>query len=133
MVADVAPNVNGGLLQEIVELLQQGIEVDDDNEPYPENFQPSAPETHTIGQWVTPTICPRRADVNCHDTKGVWRLHSWPKISEMTDLSIFRMAFPEQWVRGVLIPATKEEIARGRHYPGGVLCVFGIPLLHDML
>ena len=49
--------------------------------------------------------------MNCHNTKGVWRLHSWPKISEMTDLYIFRMAFPEQWGRGVLIPATNEEIS----------------------
>ena len=36
-VADVAPNVNGGLSQEIVELRQQGIEVDNDNETPPEN------------------------------------------------------------------------------------------------
>ena len=29
----------------------------------------------------------------------------------MTELSLFRMVFPEQWVRGVLIPATNEEIS----------------------
>ena len=51
----VAPNI-GGLSQEIVELRHQGIEVDDDNEPAPENGHISAPETQTIGQWVTPTI-----------------------------------------------------------------------------
>ena len=49
--------------------------------------------------------------MNCHNTKGVWRQHSWQKISEMTELSLFRMAFPEQWVRDVLIPATNEEIS----------------------
>ena len=49
--------------------------------------------------------------MNCRNTKGVWRLHSWPKNSEMTELSLFRMAFPEQWVRDVLIPATNEEIS----------------------
>ena len=85
--------------------------MDDDNEPAPENAKPSAPATQTIWQWVTPTICPRRADVNFRNTKGVWRLHRWPKISEMAELSLFRMAFPEQWVRDVLIPATNEEIA----------------------
>ena len=29
----------------------------------------------------------------------------------MTELSLFRMVFPEQWVRIVLIPATNEEIS----------------------
>ena len=48
--------------------------------------------------------------MNCCNTKGVWRQHNWPEISEMTDLSLFSMEFPEKWVRGVLIPATNEEI-----------------------
>ena len=69
-VTDVAPNV-GGLLQDISELRHQGIDMDKNNEPPPENAQPNSPETQTIGQWVTPTIFPRRADVNCHNTKGV--------------------------------------------------------------
>ena len=110
-VVDVTPNVNGGLSQEISELHHQGIEVDDDNEPAPENTQLSAPATHIIGQWVTPTIFPRRADMNCRNTKGVWRIHSWPKSSEMTELYIFTMTFPDQWVRDVFIPATNEEIS----------------------
>ena len=40
------------------------------------------------------------------------RQHSWTEISEMTELSLFRMALPEKWVRDVLIPATNEEISR---------------------
>ena len=31
--------------------------------------------------------------------------------SEMTELSLFRMELPEQWVRGVWIPATSKEIS----------------------
>ena len=85
--------------------------MEDKNYPAPENAHPGAPGIQTIGEWVKPIIFPRRVDVNFHNTKGVWRLHSWPKISEMTELSIFRMALPEQWVRGVLIPATNEEIS----------------------
>ena len=106
-VVGVTPNI-GGLLQEIAEICHQGIEVDDDKEPAPDNAQPSAPSTQTIGQWVTPTIFPRRENVNCRNTKGVWRQHSWPKFSETTELSIFSMAFPEKWVRDILIPATIE-------------------------
>ena len=107
-IADVAPNF-GGLLQEIVEICHQGIELDDGNKPSPENAQPSATETQTIGQWETPTITPRRSYVNCHNTKGVWRQHSLPKNSDMMELSLFRMKLPEKYVRDVLIPATNEE------------------------
>ena len=39
------------------------------------------------------------------------RQHSWPEISEMTELFLFRMELPEKWVRDVLIPATNEEIS----------------------
>ena len=85
--------------------------MDEDNEPAPENAQLSMPATQTVGNLVTPTICPRRANVNCRKTKGVWRLHSWPKNSEMTELSLFRMAFPEERVTDILIPETKEVIA----------------------
>ena len=85
--------------------------MDDNNDTDPNNVRPSAPETQTIGKWVTPTICPRRADVKCRNTKDIWRLHSWPNKSEMTELSLFRIAFPEQWVRGVFIPATNEKIS----------------------
>ena len=70
-VVDFVVNVNGGLLQEIAKLRHQGIDMDDKNEPSPENAYPSAPATQTIGRWVSPTICPRRADVNCYNTKGV--------------------------------------------------------------
>ena len=51
--------------------------------------------------------------MNCLNTTGVWRIHRWSKISEMKGLSLFRMAFPEQFVRDVLIPATNEEISGG--------------------
>ena len=107
-VADAVPNINEGISQEIAELRHRVIEMDDENDPDPKNAHPSTPANQTIGQWVTPTICPRRADVNCRNTKGVWRLHSWPENSEMTELSLFRMEFHGQWFRDVLIPETKE-------------------------
>ena len=110
LVAGAAPNV-WGLSQEVSELRHQGIEVDDNNEPAPDNAHPNALATQTIGKWVTPTIFPRQEDLNCHSTKGVWREHSWQKNSEMTERSLFRMEFPEKWVRDVFTPATKEEIS----------------------
>ena len=109
---DVPSNISG-LAEEIAELRQQGIQVDDDNEPAPENAQPAAPSTSTVGEWITPTVCPRRADPNCSNSKGSWRSHSWQKIKEMEELSLFRMCFPESWVKEVLIPATNAEIRDG--------------------
>ena len=107
LVADVALNF-GGLSQEIVEIRHQGIKLEEDNDPAPEKAHPNAPATQTIGQWVTPTIFPRREDVKFHNTKGLWREHSWTLIYEMTEISLFRMAFPEKWVRDVLITETNN-------------------------
>ena len=64
-VHNVAPNIGGVLSEEIAELRQQGIEVEDDNEPAPENAQPTPHTTVPVaGSWVTPTTCQRRAYPN---------------------------------------------------------------------
>ena len=49
--------------------------------------------------------------MNYHNTKGAWRQHSWQKFSEMTEISLYTMAVPEQCMRDVLIPETNEEIS----------------------
>ena len=108
-VHDVAPNVRGVLAEEIAELRQQGIEVDDDNEPAPENAQPAPRSTvPVVGLWVTPTTCPRRADTNCRQSRGMWKTATWAQIREKDELQLFRMCFPEQWVEEVLIPSTNK-------------------------
>ena len=98
---------------EVAELRQQGIEVDDDNEPAPENAQPEAAPTSQVGDWVTPNVCPRRADANVSNVKGSWKNNSWNKIHDMEELALFRMCFPEQWVKEVLIPTTNKQITSG--------------------
>ena len=40
----------------------------------------------------------------------MWKNNSWHKIQEMDELALFRMCFPEKWVRETLIPATNKEI-----------------------
>ena len=53
----------GSLAEEITELRQQGIEVDGDTEPAPENAAPPvAASMFSVGTWVTPTVCPRKAN-----------------------------------------------------------------------
>lgn len=108
-VDDVSPNVHSDLVNEIDELRQQGIEVDDDNEPAPENAEPPPQATIPVGEWITPTICPRR-EANCSNRKGLWKRFAWTVVREMNELAQFRMCFPEQWVKDVVIPATNKEI-----------------------
>lgn len=106
---NVARNIND--TTEIEELRQQGITVDDDNDPAPENAVPQAAGQPDVGVWITPTICPRRAD-GCANNKGTRRNHSWLQVSQMDKLALFRMCFPEEWVIGSLIPATNRELGR---------------------
>ena len=39
-----------------------------------------------------------------------WKTQSWQKIKEMDELALFRMCFPEEWAKDVLIPATNKDI-----------------------
>ena len=106
---DERRNFRSVLAEDIAELRQQGIEVDDDNEPAPENAEPRPQATGDVGEWVTPTICARR-QANCTNRKGSWKNYSWQVIAEMDELAQFRMCFPEKWVVEVLIPATNERL-----------------------
>jgi hypothetical protein len=64
----------------------------------------------SVGEWITPTICPRKADPNCSNRAGAWISHGMQKIRDMNELALFRMCFPEDWVRYTVLPATNEEI-----------------------
>ena len=73
---DVASNI-GPAAQDIAELHQQGIEVDDDNNPAPENTRPSNPAAaNGGGEWVNPTTCPRRTDDNIKNLIVNWKSNS---------------------------------------------------------
>ena len=93
-------NIEGGLSraatrEEIEQLRQQGITVDDDNEPAPENAQ--APEVGAApppGIWEKPQYCCRRA-AQFSDTAGRFVHHRWDEIAEMDELQLFGMCFPE--------------------------------------
>ena len=108
-VDDVSPNVHSNLVNEIDELCQQGIVVDDDNEPAPENAKPPPQATIPVGEWMTSTICPRR-EVKCSNHNGSWKRFAWTVVREMIKLAQFRMGFPEQRVKDVVILAANKEI-----------------------
>ncbi len=68
--------------EEIKELWQQGIEVDDDNEPAPENVPTRTEAPPPVsGTWERPTHCPRCAK-NFQDLAGKFTNHRWDQIAE---------------------------------------------------
>ena len=105
---DVVRNVGEGGV-DVDELRRQGIEVDDDNEPAPENDEPTAPLVNN-GRWEKPTMCPRRM-ANVANNKGKFISHRWENVAEMNEFDLFRMCFPEQFVLDVIIPQTNKNLS----------------------
>jgi hypothetical protein len=106
---NIVPNVfqggHAGLAEEIEQLRAEGIEVDDDNEPLPEEAAAPPDPVGTQYNWEKPTFCPRRVNSMPNDP-GKWRNHRWDEIAAMSSFDLFRMTMPEQFIRDVIIPAT---------------------------
>jgi hypothetical protein len=101
--------VGPGLDETIAKLRAEGVEADDDNEPLEEGAAdpPAPPDVqHTFS---VPTHCPRRT-LNLTDDRGKWAHHRWDEIAEYTEMKLFRMAFPEEWIETVLIPTTNGHL-----------------------
>jgi hypothetical protein len=83
---NAVPNVDGRsrnlTREEIEELRQQGIEVDDDNEPAPENVpRTKDPPPPVKGAWEKLTHCPRCVII-CQDHSGSFTNHWWDEIAD---------------------------------------------------
>ena len=115
-VRNVVSNIEGRMrvetTEDIADLRHQGIEVDDDNEPAPENVpaQGEAPLPGN-GRWEKPTVCSRRAN-NFQNLAGKFTNHRWDKIADYNELELFRMCFPEEWLVNVCIPMTNKGLAK---------------------
>ncbi|KAL3786177.1 hypothetical protein ACHAWO_002190 [Cyclotella atomus] len=102
-------NVDPNVSDDIDELRAQGIAIDDDNEPAPENTGPP-PADALPGTWCTPTICARRANPNITDSIGTFKEKSWNTIAEMDEFGLFRLTYPEKYLINTVIPATNQHI-----------------------
>ena len=106
---DVIPNVFGGA-EELEALRAEGIEVDDDNEPLPEDAVPAPPDPEgTLYNYEQPTFCPRRVNRIPND-EGRWRDARWDELAAKSEFHLFRMCMPEQFIRDVVLPATNEKL-----------------------
>lgn len=90
------------------DLRRQGIEVDDDNEPAPENAEPTMMNPGN-GRLEKPTMCPRRmATIN--NAKGKFNSHRWEVLAEMNEFDRFRMCFSEKIIINVITPQTNQNL-----------------------
>jgi hypothetical protein len=90
------------------DLRRQGIEVDDDNEPAPENAEPTMMNPGN-GRLEKPTMCPRQmATIN--NAKGKFNSHRWEVLAEMNEFDRFRMCFSEKIIINVITPQTNQNL-----------------------
>ena len=87
-----------------MELRHQGIAIDDDNYPAPDNVPIQGETTTNTGSWRrVGIICPRKAS-NLQNYFASFRNYSHDAIFCMSLLQLFLIMFPEDYLEEVLIP-----------------------------
>ena len=106
---NVVPNVFGGtgLHEEIEQLRAEGIEVDNDNEPLPEDAEPAPADPDGMRyEYTIPTFCPRRANNSILDSPWRWTNTCWDEVAEKSELDLFSLCLPDEFVVKVILPTT---------------------------
>jgi len=111
------------LVEEDVEALRnQGIAVDDNNEPLPENVQRrgEASPGSIMKEWGSPTICPRRAGGydNRKPRMKDRKFNSRDEI-ELDLLDYFEAFIPKEYIQETLLPATNKMLGEKAHLTYG--------------
>lgn len=99
-------------LDDMAELARQGIEVDNDNEPAPENVPDAAPTTAEPEalEWKEDGIvCPRRA-ANLQNSAAKLKNYSQEDVIKMSKLDLFLVLFPLEYLKTVVIPETNKQL-----------------------
>jgi hypothetical protein len=116
---NVVPSIEGysnrdSLRGDIDEQRRQGITVDDDNDPLPENATPAQNKAQRIyesGTWTMPRACCRRSNGFAYP-EGKFVNKCWDQIADMSELDLLRMCFPEKYIAEVLIPETNKGLLK---------------------
>jgi hypothetical protein len=108
---NIVPNVQEGsrLNKTIAKIQAEGVEVDNNNESLDEGttVPPAPPDVqHTFS---VPTHCPHRT-LNLTDDRGKWAHHRWDEIAEYTEIKLFLITFPEEWIETILIPTLNGHL-----------------------
>ena len=96
--------------EDMVELRRQGISIDNDNNPAPENVLRKGENTNRTGNWRREgIICPRKAG-NLQNSFAFFRHYSHDAILCMSLLWLFLVMFPEEYIEEFLIPETNKGL-----------------------
>ena len=79
----------------IEDLQRQGIQVDNDNQPAPENNNPQSAVAGSgppPGTWEKLSFCPRRANSSFADNPSRWKNCCWDLIADYNELALFACA-----------------------------------------
>jgi hypothetical protein len=110
---NVVPNVFGGagLCEEIKQLRAEGLEVEDNNEPLPEDAVPALANPEGMGyEYTIPTFCHLWSNSNIVDSPGQWVQYWWDEIAEKLEFNLFRMCFPKDSIREFVLPSTNNHL-----------------------
>jgi hypothetical protein len=116
-VRNVVTNIEGWMrietTEDVTDIRHQGIEVDDNNEPTPENVPVpgEAVPPPGGGRWEKPTVCSCRAN-NYQNLAGRFMDHRWDQIADYNEFQVFRICFPEEWLVDVCILMINKGLAK---------------------
>jgi hypothetical protein len=99
------------LWEEIEQLWAEGIEVDDDNKPLPEDAASALFDKGAQYEYTGPTFCPCQANNNIINSPSWWVQFWWDEIAEKSELNLFWMAFPEGFIKEVILPTTNLHLS----------------------
>ena len=95
----------------MVELRRQGIAIDGDNDPAPENVPRQGETTTGTGNWRREGIIfPRKAG-NLQNYFASFRHYSHDTILRMSLLQLCLVVFPEDYLEEILIPDTNKGLS----------------------
>ena len=94
-----------------MELQRQGITINNDNYPAPENVPQQGENTTRTDNWRRAgIICPRKAG-NLQNSFASFRHYSHDAILLMSLLQLFLVMLPEEYLEEVLIPNTNRGLS----------------------
>ncbi|KAL7464846.1 hypothetical protein ACHAXS_005174 [Conticribra weissflogii] len=106
---NVQSNVQLGQQFLLQDLCFTDVKIDNDNDSIIKNAGPPLEGNQLNVEWVTPTLCPRRAS-NVTNSAGSWKDKSWTAIADMDKSALFWMTFPKKYFWEVLILQTNKSL-----------------------
>lgn len=98
--------------EDISVLRHNGIMVDDDNDPSPDNIPADDDAPPPSLNLRTNNICPRRASGNPSPDRGNFHNHTWAAIKNMSDLEILlELCLPKKYIINVVVPETNKRLS----------------------